>query len=129
MRFRGVIPVVHNARMKFLFDFVGRVIRSMLRLLLFVAAGVFALSLLTAVLGAVVLTALWSLLTGRKPAVFTTFSHFRQATRQFKQGGWPPMDADSAGRSSPAEVVDVQVREVQERPLRTNLPLEQKPKV
>ena len=56
--------------------------RSVLRLVLPLAAGVFALSLLTAVLVAVLLTALWSLLTGRKPAMFTTFTRFRQASRQ-----------------------------------------------
>ena len=126
------MPSVHNQYMQFLFDLVGRVIRSVLRLVLFLAAAVFGLSLLAAVLGAVVLTALWSLLTGRKPAVFTTFTRFRQATRQFKQGVWSPMDFPAAGdrsaRSMPADVVDVQAHEVQERPLRTNLPLEQEPK-
>lgn len=126
------MPVVHNLRMQFLFDFVGRVIRRALRLVLFIAAAVFALSLLTAILVAVLLTALWSLLTGRKPAIFTTFTRFRQASQQFRQKGWSPMDAPgtgrTTGRSMPADVVDVQAHEVQERPLRTNLPLKQEPK-
>jgi len=125
------MPVVHNPSMQFLFDFVGRVMRGVLRLVLFLAAGVFALSFLVAVLGAVVLTALWSLLTGRKPAIITTFTRFRQASQQFQkfqQRGGSPMDASSSGRSMPADVVDVQAHEVQERPQRTNLPLEQDPK-
>lgn len=126
------MPVVHNLHMQFLFDLVGRVIRSVLRLVLFLAAAVFGLSLLIAVLGAVVLTALWSLLTGRKPAVWTTFTRFRQASQQFKQGRWSPMDAPAgghaAGRSMPADVVDVQAREVGEPAGYATMPPEQLPK-
>lgn len=115
---------MHNVRMQFLFDFVGQVMRSVLRLVLLLAAGVFALSLLTAVLVAVLLTALWSLLTGRKPAMFTTFTRFRQASRQFRQGPWSPQGGAAGGGAPPADVVDVQAHEVDERTVRANLPLD-----
>ncbi|MDE2419335.1 MAG: hypothetical protein KGN32_16180 [Burkholderiales bacterium] len=111
-----------------MFDFVGQILRSVLRLVLLLAAGVFALSLLSAVLVAVLLTALWSLLTGRKPAVFTTFTRFRQASRQFRQGAWSPQSGAHFGTAAPADVVDVQAHEVGERTVRANLPLEHEPK-
>jgi uncharacterized iron-regulated membrane protein len=73
---------------------------------------VFLLGLLLSALLAVVATIVWSLLTGRKPAVFTVMSRFRQASRQFRDGGWP----GSATRTPPssADVVDVQAHEVRE---------------
>jgi len=107
---------VHNAGMQFIFGFVGQILRSVLRLVLFLAAGVFALSLLLAVLVAVLLTVLWSLLTGRKPAVFTTFTRFRQASRQFRQGGRSPQAGAPFGGAAPADVVDVQAHEVKDQP-------------
>lgn len=125
------MPVGHNQTMRFIFDFVGRVVRSVLRLVLFLAAGALALGFLVAVLVAVVLTALWSLLTGRKPAVFTTFARFRQASQQFQQfqrRGRSPMDRPTPGHPMPADVVDVQAHEVQDKTLHATLPLEQEPK-
>jgi hypothetical protein len=114
--------------MESIFGFVGQFLRSVLRLVLFLVAGVFMLSLLAAILGAVLLTAIWSLLTGRKPAVFTTFSRFRQATQQFRQGTWPqPGVAASRGTTS-GDVVDVQAREVGEPAGYATMPPEQLPK-
>jgi hypothetical protein len=97
-------------------DFFGRVVRRVLRLVLLLAAGVFALSLLIAVLGAVLLTAVWSLLTGRKPAVFTTFTRFRQASQHFRHGPWAPQQTPASTGSFSAEVVDVQASEVVDVP-------------
>lgn len=109
---------MHNAGMEIIADWMGRLLRSVLRLVLLLAAGVFALSLLLAILVAVTFTALWSLITGRKPAVFTTFTHFQQATRQFRQGRWPAHGGPAPSDASPVDVVDVQAREVGEKTLR-----------
>lgn len=114
---------MHNAGMEIIADWMGRLLRSVLRLVVLLAAGVFALSLLLAILVAVTLTALWSLITGRKPAVFTTFTHFQQATRQFRHGRWPAQGETSANGATPTDVVDVQAREVGEKKLREGLPL------
>ena len=106
--------------MQFLFDFVGQVMRSVLRLVLLLAAG-FALSLLRHL---VPLLTARSLLTGRKPAMFTTFTRFRQASRQFRQGPWSPQGGAAGGGAPPADVVDVQAHEVDERTVRAHLPLD-----
>jgi hypothetical protein len=119
---------VHNAQMEFIFGFVGQILRSVLRLVLFLAAGVFMLSLLAAILGAVLLTAMWSLLTGRKPAVFTTFSRFRQATRQFRQGTRPQQGGVASRGATHADVVDVQAHEVGEPAGYATVPPEQLPR-
>jgi len=108
-------------------DFLARFVRSMLRLVLLLAAGVFALSLLTAVLGAVLLNALWSLITGRKPAVVTTFTRFRQASRQFRQGSWSPNSGAPLDATAAPDVVDVQSREVGDRASRPDILLERSP--
>ena len=107
---------------------MGQILRSLLRLVLFLAAGVFMLSLLAAILGAVLLTAMWSLLTGRKPAVFTTFTRFRQATQQFRQGTWPQQGGVASRGAMPADVVDVQAREVGEPAGYATVPPERLPK-
>ena len=46
------------------------------------------------------------LLTGRKPAVFTTYTRFTQAAQQFRPGHATEVSPDSA------DVVDVQAHEV-----------------
>jgi hypothetical protein len=96
--------------MQAVFDFLTRTLRRVLTLALFLLAGAFALGLVTVVLAAVLLNALWSLMMGRKPALFTTFARFRRATQPFRQTG-PRFEA-----AHPSEVVDVQAHEVQELP-------------
>lgn len=96
--------------MQAVFDFLTRTLRRVLKLTLFLLAGAFALGLVAVVLAAVLLNAVWSLMMGRKPAVFTTFARFRQATQVFRQTGTRFEPAH------PSDVVDVQANEVHELP-------------
>lgn len=79
-----------------------------------------------AVVGAVALVALvfgllglavsvvWSLLTGRKPAAWVTWTRMRQASRQFRtaHGNGPWAAARQQGVHPASDVVDVQAHEV-----------------
>lgn len=94
-----------------LFDFFGRVLRGVLRLVLAVAALVFVLSLLLASLVVVVGLSLWALVTGRKPAPAMVFSRFRQTSQRYTQGVWPGATCRPMG-----DVVDVEATEVTEKP-------------
>lgn len=63
---------------------------------------------------AAILSTVWSLLRGRKPALFTTFMRFRQASSQFQDAMRRPYSANS-GPYPPAgvgDVVDVQAKEL-----------------
>ena len=71
-----------------------------------------ALSVLLVVLLAVGVHVLWSLVRGRKPALFTTFTRFRQASQHFSAGGWGRSGGFAGPRTE--DVVDVQVHEVQD---------------
>ena len=86
---------------------VSTITRLALKLLLIVAAAVFALSLLCVALLSLAFVLLKALLTGRKPAFVTTFQHFNQARQQFKRGGWGTGPATGGGFSPAGEVVDV----------------------
>lgn len=99
--------------MQVVFDFLTRVLRRVLKLALFLLAGVFALGLVSLVLAAVLLNAVWSLMMGRKPALFTTYVRFRQATQSFRQTS---ARFDPAHPSDVVDVVDVQAIEVHEPP-------------
>lgn len=99
--------------MGYLIDFIFGVLRTVLRLTMFVFVSVFVLGLLFLGLTAALLAVLWSLLTGRKPTAWTTFMRFRQASRQFQQGVWRGQsNPNRANDSEVADVVDVQVKEV-----------------
>jgi len=88
---------------------MSAIFRILFKLLLSLFALVFVVSLLVAGLVAVVVTVVWALLRGRKPAVFTTVSRFRQASHKFRQGTW---SGPTAPPSKDSDVVDVQAREV-----------------
>lgn len=87
-------------------DFLGRLARGLLRVLLGVAATIFLLSLLVASLVVVLAMSLWSLITGRKPAPVVMFQQFRQAQQRYASGVF----RGAAG----GDVVDVQATEVRE---------------
>lgn len=91
--------------METLLNAVARLLRRVLKLVLFVWVSLLALSVLLVVLAAVALNVLWSLLRGRRPALFTTFARFRQAAQSFRGGGF--------ARPVQGDVVDVQASEVQ----------------
>lgn len=90
-------------------DFLSRLFRSALKLVLVLAAMLFVLSFLLAALVAVLGMSLWSLVTGRKPAPVVMFSRMREQSQRYTQGMWP-------GRAPDADVVDVDATEVGDRP-------------
>ena len=91
-------------------DVVGRGLRGLLKLALLALTLLFLVGLLLIGLVAAVFIVLWSLLTGRRPALWTAFSLFRQASHQFR----PQANAD---------VVDVQAHEVGGNPPTTQGPV------
>ncbi|WP_294769373.1 hypothetical protein [uncultured Rhodoferax sp.] len=93
-------------------EIIFNVLRRLFKLALVIWVGMLALSILLAVLTAVAANVLWSLLRGRKPALFTTYTRFRQASQQFRGGGWNR--AEGFARPVAEDVVDVQANEVRE---------------
>lgn len=87
-------------------SFISRILRFALRLVLWLFAAVFALSLLSASLVFIALSLLKSLITGQKSKPAMVFSHFQRFS---SQAAWP-------GTAAPrqAEVVDVEVREIRD---------------
>ncbi|TNF61963.1 MAG: hypothetical protein EP306_04940 [Burkholderiales bacterium] len=108
--------------MNALTELPGRLLRGLFQILLALAGLVFLVSLLLAGLVAVVLLSLWALLTGRKPAPVMVFQRFRQTSARYGPGAWP-----RSGRSSPADVVDVQAQEVDEDGTRREVPDDRRP--
>lgn len=92
-------------------DFLGRVLRGLLKLALVLAAMVFVVSFLLAALVVVVAVSLWSLITGRKPAPVVMFSRMREQSQRYTRGVWPGRPGQPAG-----DVVDVEVTEVPDSP-------------
>ena len=86
-------------------DLLGSLLRFLLKLVLVLMAGVFAVSLLLGALLLVAFTLVKALLTGKKPAAMA-FGRFRQ---QSAQNIWrrSPSSAESVG-----VVVDVEVRDI-----------------
>ncbi len=88
--------------MKLISDLVGGILRGVFKLTLFVLTAAFVLGVLCVGLFVVLVAVVRFLLTGRKPAVVTTFTQFRQAAQKFRPGG--------------GDVVDVQAYEVRAAP-------------
>ena len=87
-------------------NFISRLVRFVIKLILAAFGLVFAISLLLAALIVVVLSLLKSLVTGKKPAPVMVFSRFQK----FAPGGvWP----SATKAQNTVDVVDVEVREVQ----------------
>ena len=97
-------------------DFLARLLRGVLKLLLVAAALVFVFSFLLAALFIVLVVSLWSLITGRKPAPVVMFSRMREQSQRYTQGVWPGRSAPGGSRAA-ADVVDVEATEVREAPL------------
>jgi hypothetical protein len=70
--------------------------------------------LLGVALLSVVFVLLKALVTWRRPAFVTAIVRFRQASQQFKRGGWNGPLSGTNGFPPSGEVVDVQVHEVRE---------------
>lgn len=87
-------------------EFLGSILRFILKFILGVMAIVFAVSLLVVALLAVAFTLLKALLTGKKPTPAVVFSRFRQYS---SKDLWR---RSASATRSPGTVVDVEVREV-----------------
>ena len=92
-------------------DFINRVFRFILKLVLAALGLVFAVSLLAAALVIVVLSLLKALMTGKKPVILTTSNRFKQYT---PKGIWPGAARRQTqnGSAKAGDVVDVEVREI-----------------
>lgn len=95
---------------------LSSVLRGLLKLALVLLTFALGLMFLIAAIAVVAISAVWSLLRGRKPAIYTTYTHFKAASQAFRRGGgWPNTPGPAAG----ADVVDVQAHEVRDAPPRT----------
>lgn len=85
--------------------------RGLFKLFFLALMGLFAFAFLIMGLVAVMVMAVLSLLTGRKPAIFTTYSLVKKFSQQFSEGtfGNPGAPQDAANDNN---VVDVQAHEV-----------------
>ena len=81
-----------------------------LRFLVFIWLGLLALAFVFLGLVAALVSVVWSLLRGRKPAIVTVFQNVRQSSKGFGQGTWTAR-GPGAGSQAP-DVVDVQAHEV-----------------
>lgn len=91
-------------------SFISRVLRFALRLVLWVFAAIFAVSLLAASLILIMLGLLKALITGKKPQpmVFGRFQKFSP------DDFWPGASARGTTPAREADVVDVEVREIRD---------------
>ncbi len=96
--------------MNLLFELVSSILRVVAKVVLIALTAIFALSVLCVGLAVVAVLVLRFLLTGRKPAVFTTMTRFNRAAQQFRPGFRP--GAATAARQDGADVVDVEAHEV-----------------
>lgn len=83
--------------------------RGLFKLLFVALMGLFALVFLVSGLVAVMVMAVLSLLTGRKPAIFSTYSAVKNFSQQFGAGAFGSPVAQDAANDN---VVDVQAHEV-----------------
>jgi hypothetical protein len=88
--------------MKLISDLVRGILQGVIKVALLVLTAAFVLGVLCVGLLVVLATVLRFLLTGRKPAVVTTFTRFSQAAQQYRPGR--------------GDVVDVQAHEVHAAP-------------
>jgi hypothetical protein len=96
--------------MNVLFEFATGVLRGVVKVALLALTVVFVLGVLCIGLALSLVAVIRFVLTGRKPAVFATFTQFNQAAQQFRPGNWPGGAARNAHDNG--DVVDVQAHEV-----------------
>ncbi len=100
--------------MKLITDLVSGILRGVVKVTLLALTAVFVLGVLCIGLVVVLVAVLRFMLTGRKPAVFTTFTRFSQAAQQFRPDNWS--GHATAVRPDSADIVDVQAHEVRSAP-------------
>ncbi len=93
--------------MNVLFEFAIGVLRGVVKVALLVLTVVFVLCVGLAL---ALVAVIRFLLTGRRPAVFASFTQFNRAAQQFRPGNWPGGAARNARDTG--DVVDVQAHEV-----------------
>lgn len=96
--------------MNFITDPISVVLRVVVKLVFLVLATVFVLAVLALGITVAVLTVIWALLSGRRPALFTNFMRFRHAARSFGPKTWSRQSASL--HTLDVNVVDVQAHEV-----------------
>ena len=107
----------------YLNHFLNQVLAFVLKLFIGLMAAVFAVSLLLAGLVYLVFASIRFLLTGRKPAVAVVFSQLRQYRQSAADGVWPaPGRRPQPERAATPDVVDVEVREIDEPRTRADDP-------
>ncbi len=84
--------------------------RKIFRFLVLVWLGLLAGALLLVGIAFALISVVWSLLRGRKPAVVVSFQNFRQAAKGFRNRPWT--GHEQAARHTPTDIVDVEVHEV-----------------
>jgi hypothetical protein len=103
----------------YLNNFFNQVLAFVLKLFIGVMAAVFAVSLLAAGLVYLLFASVRFLFTGRKPAAAVVFSQLRQYRQSAADGVWPApgrrTETHSAQRRPTPDVVDVEVREIDEQ--------------
>ena len=92
-------------------DFVSQCLRFFLKLLLGIFALLFAVSLIAAAVIALVWTLLKALITGKKPSPSMVFGRFQRFSPPGTEKMWP---GATAPKAKPAEVVDVEAREIRD---------------
>ena len=95
-------------------QFFGQILGLVLKLFLGLVAVVFAVSMLAAGLIYLVFASIRFLLTGRKPAVAVMFTQMQQFRRSAADGVWPATRRKAPAPPRTADVVDVEVREINE---------------
>ena len=85
--------------------------RKLIRWVFVVWLAMLVLCILLVGVAAALLSVVWSLLMGRKPALVSTFTRFRQASQHFQSGMQRRPDPQRRPESQ-EDVVDVQVKEV-----------------
>lgn len=85
--------------------------RKLIRWVLVAWFATLVLSILLVGVAAALLSVVWSLLRGRKPALLTTWMRFRQASQHFQSGMRQRPDPQRQPGFQ-GDVVDVQVKEV-----------------
>jgi hypothetical protein len=108
--------------MNALSECTARALRALSRLLTLLLLGSFVLGLLLLGVAVALLSVLWSLLRGKRPAMFTVLRTFQQASRQFGRGPANRPEKTTAGphagmpwprsAANQDQVVDVQALEV-----------------
>ena len=98
--------------MNLISDLFAGIFRAVIKLAFLVFTAVFVLAVMTIGIIVALLTVIWALLSGRRPALVTNFTRFRQAAQPFGPKAWARPSAHAQPQD--AEVVDVQAREVPE---------------